>query len=251
MSASLRRLAAVTPALLALVGARPADDVVKATPASKVQTDPVPSEGNSADDPAIWIHPDDPDRSLVLGTDKKGGLHSYSLDGRDHQMVSPGSQPNNVDILYGFRLADRTTDLAAASVGKGGASEVKIWTIEPANGTLAEIGDGPTFRVFDGGDPYGLCTYRSPVDGAAFIFVTDRDGAVEQYRLNPGADRTRAIRATASAASASDRKPRGSSPTGSGPGFTWRRRRSESGSTGPSRATAPIVGPWRASASTG
>ena len=56
------------------------------------------------------------------------------------------------------------------------------------SGTLAESGDGPTFRTFDGGDPYGLCTYRSPRDGAAYVFVTDRTGAVEQYRLDPPAE---------------------------------------------------------------
>jgi hypothetical protein len=78
------------------------------------------------------------------------------------------------------------TDLAIASVGKGGkASGVKVWTVD-ANGSLAELADGPTFKAFDGGDPYGLCTYRSPRDGRTYVFVTDRDGLVEQYRLDPG-----------------------------------------------------------------
>jgi 3-phytase len=194
MPAPLRRLAARS---LALAGGGPAHDVVTLTPAAKVQTEPVPNEGDAADDPAIWIHPDDPARSLVLGTDKKGGLHAYSLDGRPRQVVSVGSRPNNVDILYGFRLAGRTTDLAIASVGKGGgASGVKVWTIDPSDGTLAETGEGPTFRAFDGGDPYGLCTYRSPRDGSAYVFVTDRDGAVEQYRLAPASGDGRPFEAT-------------------------------------------------------
>ena len=29
-------------------------------------------------------------------------------------------------------------------------------------------------------------TYRCPRDGATYVFVIDRDGAVEQYRLEPG-----------------------------------------------------------------
>jgi 3-phytase len=187
----------LVPIALALAAPGPATDVVTATPAPKVQTEPVPSGGDAADDPAIWIHPGDPAKSLVLGTDKKGGLHAYSLDGRDRQLVSPGSRPNNVDILYGFRLAGRPVDLAIASVGKGGkTSGVKIWTIDPSDGTLAELGAGPTFPTFDGGDPYGLCTYRSPRGGAAYVFVTDRDGAVEQYRLDPAAGNTPALTAT-------------------------------------------------------
>jgi len=88
-------------------------------------------------------------------------------------------------------------DLALASVGKGGESSgVKVWTIDAADGTLAETAGGPTFRAFGGGDPYGLCAYRSPRDGAAYVFLTDRSGAVEQYRLDPPAGPGRAIGAT-------------------------------------------------------
>jgi len=112
MPSSLGRLAARSSALLALLGAGPETNVVTTTPAARVQTEPVPTEGDAADDPAVWVHPTDPARSLVLGTDKKGGLHAYSLDGRDRQLVSPGSRPNNVDVLYGFRLDGRPTDLA-------------------------------------------------------------------------------------------------------------------------------------------
>jgi 3-phytase len=195
MTASSCRVAAL--ALVAFLSAGADDDVIKANPAAKVQTDPVPHEGDAADDPAIWIHPENPAKSLVLGTDKKGGLLSYSLDGHARQLVSPGSRPNNVDILYSFRLARGTTDLAVASVGKGaGRSGVKIWTIDPADGALAELGDGPTFRTFDGRDAYGLCTYRSPVDGAAYAFVTDREGSLEQYRLDVSDDAATPIRAT-------------------------------------------------------
>ena len=170
--------------IVTLGGAR--SDVAISTPAAKIQTDPVPTDGDAADDPAIWIHAVDPAMSLVIGTNKKGGLHIYSLDGHERQLVSPGSRPNNVDILYGSSLGGRKTDLAIASVGKGGkTSGVKVWTID-ANGAVAELAGGPTFKAFDGGDPYGLCTYRSPRDGNTYVFVTDRDGRVEQYRLESG-----------------------------------------------------------------
>jgi 3-phytase len=38
--------------------------------------------GDAADDPAIWVHPVDPALSLVLGTDKKGGLNVFDLEGK-------------------------------------------------------------------------------------------------------------------------------------------------------------------------
>ena len=67
-----RLLLVLAPIALALTASGSATDVISVTPTAKVATEPVPSTGDAADDPAIWIHPDDPARSLVLGTDKKG-----------------------------------------------------------------------------------------------------------------------------------------------------------------------------------
>src|SRR5881628_2772938 len=76
------------------------------TPEAKAQTAPVPHRGDAADDPAVWIHPTDREKSLILGTDKDGGLHVYNMDGSHHQLVSDGTAPNNVDVLYGFKLGN-------------------------------------------------------------------------------------------------------------------------------------------------
>src|SRR2546423_8110214 len=83
-------------------------------PEARAQTVPVPHKKDAADDPAIWIHPQQPDLSLILGTDKQGGLHSYNMDGSPHELVSDGAKLNNVDVLYGFKLDGRTLDLACA-----------------------------------------------------------------------------------------------------------------------------------------
>src|SRR5690606_31613375 len=53
-----------------------------------VQTDPIPSPGDAADDPAIWLHPSDPAQSRVLGTDKRNGLAVYDLQGRQLQYLA-------------------------------------------------------------------------------------------------------------------------------------------------------------------
>jgi 3-phytase len=144
-------------------------------PAATVKTEPVARAGDAADDPAIWVHPTDPARSLVLGTDKKGGLHAYDFDGRCVQVVSPEWRPNNVDVLYGFRMGGTTVDLAVA----GSRSRA-----HPGDGHLTPIGAGPAFTVLDGGEPYGSCVYREPRTGTSFVFVTSKDGRVEQYRLD-------------------------------------------------------------------
>lgn len=173
-------------ALLAGPSPAPAGDLPTSRPAPRAETEPIPSEGDAADDPAIWVHPTDPAKSRVLATDKKGGLLAYDLDGRVVQQISPGTRPNNVDLVHGVAIPGRPgpVDLAVASVRQKGATGVKVWTIDRKTGDLAEVETGPTFASFGGRDAYGLCTYRSPRDGRVYAFVSDHDGRVEQYRLD-------------------------------------------------------------------
>ena len=63
-----------------------ADVIVR--PQAKVQADPVAHGGDAADDSAIRVHPTDPAGSLILGTDKHGGLCVYGMEGRLGQLVS-------------------------------------------------------------------------------------------------------------------------------------------------------------------
>ena len=55
-----------------------------------VETEPVAGD---ADDMAIWVHPTDPSRSVLIGTDKLGALETYDLSGRRLQTVDPGLVP--------------------------------------------------------------------------------------------------------------------------------------------------------------
>ena len=164
------------------------------TPAVALESDAVAGAGDAADDPAIWVHPGDPARSLVLGTDKKGGLNVFDMDGRRLQVASPGSMPNNVDVLYGFPLGDRRGDLALAGTRGAGKYGITAWRVDPSTRSLAEVGPVPAFAVLGDGEPYGSCAYRSPHDGAGYVFVTSKDGVVEQYRIT--ADDARAVRGT-------------------------------------------------------
>jgi 3-phytase len=167
--------------------------VPTATPQAVIETEAVPSRGDAADDPAIWIHPDNPAQSLVLGTDKKGGLNVFDLDGRRLQIVSDGARPNNADVLYGFPLGDRPVDLVVAGTRSKARPGVAFWRIDPQNRRLTELGPLPAFTVFGGREPYGSCVYKSHRDQSFYVFITSKDGDVEQYRLE--ADGQTAIRA--------------------------------------------------------
>src|SRR3954447_4759719 len=61
-----------------------------------VETEPVSTGGDSADDATLWVNPADPALSLVIGTNKKRGLAVYDLSGKEIQFLADG-QLNNVD----------------------------------------------------------------------------------------------------------------------------------------------------------
>lgn len=71
-----------------------------------VETDAVAHGGDSADDAKVWVHPTDPSRSVIIGTDKhdtESGLAVYDLTGRQIFFARDGKM-NNVDVRYNFPL---------------------------------------------------------------------------------------------------------------------------------------------------
>lgn len=143
-----------------------------------VQTVPVTTFGDAADDPAIWVHPDDPAMSIIIGTQKKRGINVYDMSGKLLQSREDG-RINNVDIRYGFMLGGEAVDIVTAS--NRTHQSIAIWKVDPVTRTLIEIADGviPT----EMGDPYGLCMYVSAKTGEYFVFVNDTDGLVKQWQL--------------------------------------------------------------------
>ncbi|WP_313289586.1 phytase [Stutzerimonas nitrititolerans] len=140
------------------------------------ESGPVPSLGDAADDPAIWINRSEPGASRVLGTDKKGGLVVYDLEGHQVQDLRAG-RLNNVDVRDGFRLGQRQVDLAVAS--NRDRNSLHLFAIDPANGRLEDIGQIAT--PLD--DIYGLCLFKDR-QGAIHAIANDKDGSFLQYRLD-------------------------------------------------------------------
>ena len=144
-----------------------------------VETVPVLSYGDAADDPAIWIHPTEADKSLVIGAQKKTrALNVYDLDGFLLQSL-PDGRINNVDIRYGFELGGETVDIVAGS--NRSTDSLSFWRIHAESRTLENVTDGvvPTGMM----DPYGLCLYRSSTSGQYYVFVNDTDGVVKQFLI--------------------------------------------------------------------
>ncbi|MEK8047773.1 phytase [Ideonella margarita] len=139
-----------------------------------VQTEPVRGQGDAADDPAIWVHPTQPARSLVLGTDKKRGLVVYDLQGHERQFL-PVGRVNNVDLRQGLRWVDWRGDLAVAT--HRDENSVVLFEVQ-RSGRVQVLAHLPTTLT----DIYGLCSGRNP-QGGLDIFVNDKDGHFQQLRL--------------------------------------------------------------------
>ncbi|MFE0737023.1 phytase [Streptomyces sp. NPDC058855] len=193
MSASA--LTALTAALAVMTGVSATPQPVTVT--ARVETPAVYDDeagGNAdADDPAVWVDPERPGRSLVIGTLKEGGLDVYGLDGRRLQHIAAPQAPgedaapgrfNNVDVVHGFELNGRRTDLALVS--DRGRDRIRAYAIDPAavaagRPPLRDVtaaGVAPVFaadetEVDEQRTAYGLAAYAD--DGDAYVVVSQRE----------------------------------------------------------------------------
>ncbi len=195
----MRRRAAC--ALLALAAfaacTRPASNAVDVAPAGRTA-----SVADDPDDPAIWVHPTDPARSLIIGTNKveapKGALVVFGLDGAARQTVDGLDRPNNVDVEYGLSVGGAATDIAVAAERLKG--QLRIFRVgEDGIADITSIGNTRVFsgRAGEEGAPMGVSLYRRPRDGAIFAVVAPkagpREGYLGEYRLeDDGAGRVKA-----------------------------------------------------------
>ncbi|WP_299980252.1 phytase [uncultured Pseudoteredinibacter sp.] len=137
------------------------------------ETQAMPRYGDVADDPAIWVNQSSPTDSLILGTNKTAGLHSYSLDGKEQQFLRTG-RLNNVDIVYQVPLNDGKSDIAAASLRDN--NSIAMFQIS-SDGVVREAGQIATSMH----EIYGLCMFQT--DGKAYVLANDKSGLYQQYLI--------------------------------------------------------------------
>ena len=141
---------------------------------AELETDEVLSAGDAADDPAIWVSPNDPNQSLIFATDKRAGLFSFDLEGRVVQRIIAG-RLNNVD-LRPF-VEGPFSALVAAS--NRSTDSVSLFLVDQA-GQATWIKANEIATGLD--DPYGLCMHD---DGNNLqVFVNDSDGRYQQWLLD-------------------------------------------------------------------
>ena len=132
---------------------------------AKAQTEYVATVGDVADDPTIWVDKNDSQKSLLIGTNKKGGgLEVYTLDGTRVQSLKDGNF-NNVDLRYGFLHNDKPTDIVIAS--NRSDDTLAIYGVNQESHTLFALSLNSLHSVHQS---YGLCMFH---DGKDFYAITN------------------------------------------------------------------------------
>ena len=171
----MKRFLAASACCLAVTACASAPEVLPydlaLVPAS-VETDPMVGKGDRADDPAIWVNAADPAASLILGTNKKEGLHVYALSGKELQAL-PVGRINNVDVRGTLAVASNDEANAITWFEITGDAEAPV----------LHIADTPITKI----EPYGICMGQ---DETALTAVTYKDGTVEIYEGVPDASGT-------------------------------------------------------------
>jgi 3-phytase len=158
---------------------------------------------DDADDPSFWVHPTEPERSLIIGTNKvkapQGAVVVFGLDGKIRQTVAGLDRPNNVDVEYGLSLGTGTVDIAVATERL--QSQLRIFAVT-AEGIrdITSLGNTKVFADRQGEQamPMGIALYKRLGDDAIFAIVSPKNGPKEgylaQYRLSD--DGTGKVKAT-------------------------------------------------------
>ncbi len=137
---------------------------------------------HDTDDPAIWVNPTDPSKSLIIGTDKDadGALYVFDLKGNaiDSLIVRGIQRPNNVDVGYGLNLGDRTVDFAVT--GERMTSKLRFFSLpemKEINVRGIEVYEGesgPDFR-----DLMGVSLFQDQATGKNFVIAGRKNGPTD------------------------------------------------------------------------
>lgn len=137
-----------------------------------LETEPVVSFDDAADDICIWENPTDATQSVVVATDKKYGLITYNLEGKKLHKYAIG-RPNNVALFMPNNVLKNTLPLICAS---NRTAETVTFAFLNPDGMLTNFQDVsvPLKEV------YGITAYLAE---QPYIFISTKKGNVWQYQV--------------------------------------------------------------------
>ncbi len=153
------------------------------------ETPPVITEGDAADDPAIWVNKNNPSNSIIFGTDKKSGIYSYNLQGQELSYTNLG-RINNVDTRS-MNLGDdeSVSDFTFLFGSNRTLGSVDLWVFEDnkirqkLKNNSWEVPSKPSFRGKSNIIVYGICAGIDPKYGLVAFLTEDTGPRVEVWNL--------------------------------------------------------------------
>ena len=153
---------------------------IKNSISAQVETDPVYAvnvDNDTADDPAIWYNDVKPEASIIFGSNKKHGIHSYNLKGEEVQYVPCGTI-NNIDVRKAINFSGGKYDVLAGSHRFN--NSIVLFTIDQ-NGIIKST---PDFEIgLPDFDPYGFCLYKNE-KGKLYAFINNKNGEIYQVSID-------------------------------------------------------------------
>ncbi len=142
------------------------------------ETEPVATaNADAADDPAIWRNAASPADSLIVATDKKGGLYVYGLDGKVKSFTAHAAL-NNVDLID---MGDAGVIVFASDRSDEAKAGVMLYRLDPQSGALTALG-----RVETGpGEAYGICGTRR--GERLIVYSVPKNGRIGEWEVSLGA----------------------------------------------------------------
>ena len=175
---------AAAPFLSPASAAQPTGDTVAAAETAAVA-------GANATDPAIWVNPADPTKSMIVGADDVR-LVTYDMTGavKAQAALPAGTTAGNftgVDSRNGV-MVNGTASSVIAAVGNG---KLHFYTVDPATDVLTDVtataGGIDMTQYWHSGKASDVCLYQSPLSNTTFAFLMAKSGEMEQIELAPTA----------------------------------------------------------------
>lgn len=161
---------------------------------ASLETEPVKSQDDAADDPAIFIHPTYPNKSAIIGTDKQKGLVVYDVNGKIVHEYDFG-RINNVDIRQNVEWGGKEITVVGGSNRTD--NSLVFYSLNEATLELTPLFTQKVASNVD--EVYGFCLYYpdelifDASDSYFYAFVVGKDGQVEMHRLSLSAKSNRLI----------------------------------------------------------
>ncbi|WP_421918762.1 phytase [Marinifilum sp.] len=159
-------------------GSRKASLLIEKVTTADAETDALKNRStreDAADDPAIWINFSDASQSRIIGTDKKGGIAVYNLQGKELFFYADGKM-NNVDVRQKVQVNNDLLDIAACS--NRTTNTIDFYRISES-GELQKYPNAVKVKMSD--EVYGFCLAMN--NNKLYAFVNSVFGNVEQWEI--------------------------------------------------------------------